>query len=423
MKNYSISAKICEEEFAEYSKRMADGFGKSDRTFINQMLAGINKSESVLLSKIARNSIEGVSVKKSIERLSRKLCAFDKKQFESNHAKLTRELLPEQKLYIVDDSEIVKPSAEKMEGIGWVADGSDGNKIKRGFFLNEIVAIDKNKQPVSVSSKLYTAGEKEFESANTITQNAISQVIKTNGGGVFVFDRGFDDVKLHSFLIKNRQKYIIRAKSSRNIVSNDLQLNIEDFAKMLKGKYAFSIKFQSGIKSHLKASFKEVYLPKMPNPTLTFVVVYGFSKDEDEPFYLLTNLPVKDKESCLWTVGAYLTRWKIEEYFKFKKQAYNFESIRVRTLAALKGLNLFLTAVITFLAILGNSTLRKTLIFLAQPITPNAVFTYYRLFAGLSVLMQKILSIAPKPIPKTKTFIPKQRDFYHYLRYVKNRAI
>ena len=72
MKDCSISAKICEEEFAEYSKRMTEGFGKSDRTFINQMLAGISKSESVLLSKIARNSIEGVSVKKSIERLSRK---------------------------------------------------------------------------------------------------------------------------------------------------------------------------------------------------------------------------------------------------------------------------------------------------------------------------------------------------------------
>jgi len=423
MNNHNTNAGICETEFAEFSRRMVNGFGKSDSTFITQMLAGISKSESVLLSDIARNSIKGVSVKKSIERFSRKLSSFDSKVFESNRIELTKELLPKDKLYIVDDSEIVKPCAMKMEGLGYVADGSDGHKVKRGFFLNEIVAIDKNKQPVSVSSQLYSAEEKAFESANTITQRAIKEVVQNTGNGAFVFDRGFDDVKLHSFLVNNRQKYIIRAKSTRNIITGDMEMNIHEFAKLLKGKYAFTIKFQRGVKSHLKASFKQVYLPKMPDTMLTFVVVYGFSKDESEPFYLLTNLPVNDKQSCLNIVGAYLTRWKIEEYFKFKKQAYKFESIRVRTLAALKSLNLFLTAAITFLAILGNSSLRKTLVFLAQPLQPKVIFIYYRLFAGLGVLLQKIFLSAQKIKPKPKSFIPKQRDFYHYLRYVKNRAI
>jgi len=423
MKNDNTNSGKCEEEFLEFSRRMADGFGKSDSRFITQMLAGISKSESVLLSDIARNSIKNVGVKKSIERFSRKLCSFDSKVFEKNRIELTKELLPKDKLYIVDDSEIVKPCAKKMEGLGYVADGSDGHKVKRGFFLNEIVAIDKNKQPVSVSSRLYSAQEKEFESANTITQKAIKQVIQNTGSGAFVFDRGFDDVKLHSFLINNRQKYVIRAKSTRNIITGDMEMNIHEFAKLLKGKYAFSINFQQGVKAHLKASFKQVYLPKMPDTILNFVVVYGFSKDESEPFYLLTNLPVNDKQSCLNIVGAYLTRWKIEEYFKFKKQAYKFESIRVRTLAALKGLNLFLTAAITFLAILGNSCLQKTLVLLAQPLQPKVTFMYYRLFAGLAVLLRKIFLSPPKIKPKPKSFIPKQRDFYHYLRYVKNQAI
>lgn len=423
MNNYSISRRICEEEFTDFSERMAEGFGKSDTTFINQMLVGIQKSESVFLSEIARNSIKGVSLKKSIERFSRKLCSIDDKKLEQNRIDFTREFLPDHKLYIVDDSEIVKPCAKKMEGLGYVADGSDGHKVKRGFFLNEIVAIDKKHQPVSVSSQLYSAAEREFESANRITQAAIKNVVQNTGSGVFVFDRGFDDVKLHNFLMKNKQKYIIRAKSSRNVISTDLELNIAEFAKMLKGKYAFSIKFQSGNKSRLKASFKEVYLPKMPDTPLIFVVVYGFSKDESEPFYLLTNLSVKDKETCLKVVGAYLTRWKIEEYFKFKKQAYRFESVRIRTLAALKTLNLFLTAAITFLAVLGNSSLNKTLVFLAQPIQSKAAFIYYRLFAGLSVLLQKDLSLLFKPKIKSKTFIPKQHDFFYYLRYVKNRSI
>lgn len=423
MSNYTTSAKICEEEFARFSKKITEGFGRSDNTFINQMLFGINKSESVLLSKIARNSVKGVGVKKTIERFSRKLNSFDGEKFEKNRLKSLEEFLPERKLYIVDDSEIVKPSAKKMEGLGFVADGSDAHKIKRGYFLNEVVAIDKNKQPVSVSSKLYTAQEKEFESANRVTQRAITQVIKNVGNGVFVFDRGFDDVKLHSFLINAKQEYIIRAKSSRNIICNDMELNIKEFCKFLKGKYAFSIKFQSGIKNHLKASFKQIYLPKMPDSPLTFVVVYGFSKDETEPFYLLTNLPVTDKESCLHIVKAYLTRWKIEEYFKFKKQAYGFEAVRIRALSALKNLNLFLTAAITFLTALGHSPLQRTLIFLSRPIKPTATFTYYRLIAGLSVIIAKTIFLFQKIASKPKTFIPKRRDFFYYLRYIKKRTI
>jgi hypothetical protein len=423
MSKYNTSVRICEEEFAGFSKKMTSGFCKTDTRFIEQMLVGINKSESVLLSEIARNSEKKVGVRKTIQRFSRKLCSFDNKKFEQNRIELVRELLPEHKLYIVDDSEIVKPSAQKMEGLGWVADGSDKHKVKRGYYLNEIVAIDKNKQPVSVSSKLYSAEEKGFESANKITQSSILQVIKTTGKGVFVFDRGFDDVKLHNFLVNNKQQYIVRAKSTRNVVCCDAEYNIDTFARMLKGKFAFSIKFQQGTKEHLKASYKEVYLPKMPHTPLNFVVVYGFSKDPNEPFYLLTNLPIKDKDSCLKVVGVYLTRWKIEEYFKFKKQAYRFESMRVRTLTALKNLNLFLTTTITFLAMLGNTTLQKNLIFLARPTTHKVTFVYYRLLAGLRILLQKTLLKLAKPNKKSDRIIPKQRDFFHYLRYVKNRAI
>jgi hypothetical protein len=423
MTKYSTSVSICEEEFAEFSKQMTCGFGKSDSTFIRQMLCGIAKSETVILSEIARNSIEHVDIKKSVERLSRKLCSFNGKQFEQNRINAVKELLPEHKLYIVDDSEIVKPCAKKMEGLGLVADGSDNHKIKSGYWLNEIAVIDKNRQPQSVSSVLYTTQEKEFESANRITQAAIQKVIKTTGNGVFVFDRGFDDVKLHRFLIKNKQGYIIRATAKRNVVCCDSELNIKEFAKLLKGKYSFSIRFQQGIKSDLKASYKTVYLPKMPETPLNFVVVYGFSKDENEPFYLLTNLPIADKESCIKIVGAYLTRWKIEEYFKFKKQAYAFENVRVRTLLALKGLNTFLTAVITFLAILCHSRLRQKLEIIAQPIKEKACFLLYRILAGLNVLLKTAqLSVAKKQ-KKAKKLQTKQRDFFHYLRYIKWRTI
>ena len=419
MKKNNIKVAVCEEKFGEFAKKMAEGFGKIQRNFIRQMLLGITKSESVLLTEIARNSINGVMVKKSVERFSRQLRKFDSEKFEKNRIDLTVEILPENKMYLVDDSEVVKPCAKKMELLEYVRDGSDGGKLKPGYHLSEIVAVDKNRQPVSVFSKLYSVAETRFESANTITQQAISKVVKTVGNGLFVFDRGFDDVKLFEFLEKKKQKYIIRATSKRDVLCKNGVFNIEEVALSFKGKFSFQIKFQSGLKENLKASYTPIFLPKMPTTPLNMVVVYGFSKEESKPFYILTNLKIKDKDDCIKVVRAYLYRWKIEEYFKFKKQAYDFEKMRVQSLRALKNLNLFLTTVITFLAILGNTPIRKDLLILARPCYPKVKFEYYRLLAGLCILARAIKLKLEKSPPKSDRHIPKQRDFFYFLRYQK----
>ena len=47
---------------------------------------------------------------------------------------------------------------------------------------------------------------------------------------------------------------------------------------------------------------------------------------------LASNIPIKSKENLIKITRCYLNRWRIEEYFKFKKQEYNFENFRVRSL-------------------------------------------------------------------------------------------
>ena len=39
----------------------------------------------------------------------------------------------------------------------------------------------------------------------------------------------------------------------------------------------------------------------------------------------------------------YFYRWRIEEYFRSKKQEYNFENVRVRRLKSINNLNIILT--------------------------------------------------------------------------------
>ena len=67
----------------------------------------------------------------------------------------------------------------------------------------------------------------------------------------------------------------------------------------------------------------------------------------------------QNKNNILQIARCYLDRWKIEEYFKFKKQEYNFENFRVRTLKSINNLNKMLTYAIGLVAMLSEKNRKK----------------------------------------------------------------
>lgn len=81
---------------------------------------------------------------------------------------------------------------------------------------------------------------------------------------------------------------------------------------------------------------------------LKLVLVYVLSQT---PMMVLTNCPVKSKADALRVVRMYFMRWRIEEYFRFKKQHLGFENIRVRTLKAMNNTKQFLSMVIALLCL------------------------------------------------------------------------
>ena len=52
----------------------------------------------------------------------------------------------------------------------------------------------------------------------------------------------------------------------------------------------------------------------------------------------LTDRKIKTKEDAI-KVRLYFYRWRVEEYFRRKKQEYDFENMIVRTLKAKNTLN------------------------------------------------------------------------------------
>ena len=68
---------------------------------------------------------------------------------------------------------------------------------------------------------------------------------------------------------------------------------------------------------------------------------------------LAANKEIKSKDDVVRVARTYFSRWKIEEYFRCKKQMFQFEKFRVRRLKAINALNFYITLCMAFLAMVS----------------------------------------------------------------------
>ena len=128
----------------------------------------------------------------------------------------------------------------------------------------------------------------------------------------------------------------------------------------------------------ITASRKDIYL----------VLVYGIT---EHPMMLATNKEIKSKEDVLRMARIYFSRWKIEEYFRCKKQMFQFENFRVRKLHAINALNFYITVCMAFLAMVSmepeSNALKIAIIKTANPVKEKVFFCCYRLAKGISGIL------------------------------------
>lgn len=116
--------------------------------------------------------------------------------------------------------------------------------------------------------------------------------------------------------------------------------------------------FDDNVEYDVYVSHTKVTLP-YNKKEYELVIVYGLS--EERPLILLTNQSIHSKEEVIKIVRLYFSRWRIEEYFRAKKQEYDFENIRVRTLKSINNLNTFLTIYLGYVGILSEKIDKKLL--------------------------------------------------------------
>ena len=124
----------------------------------------------------------------------------------------------------------------------------------------------------------------------------------------------------------------------RNFIFKNKKKNAYKESLKRKGKVKMELWFESE-KYEVSVSHTKVTLPSNKKD-YELVFVYGLS--EERTLILLTNRSIHSKEDVIKVVRLYFYRWRVEEYFRSKKQEYEFENMRVRTLKAINNLNLML---------------------------------------------------------------------------------
>ena len=394
MYNFTMNTYEMKREIVNFSKKIAEGVNKSTSKFVMDMIYGISKSKDILLSSIAGALDEKTKKSYTIDRLSDNLTNDLSSSIDKKYCNLAMDSLGENPIFLIDDSDIIKPLGKKFEDLGIVRDGSSrNNSYEKGYHHTEIVGLTKNKkQPISLFSKIHSSTQKDFVSANDITFEGIDKIVnlldKRKQKGIFVNDRGYDNNSIFNHYLEKKQYFVIRLKENRKVYRNHKWYKIATIRDSHKGKIQMKLLFQ-GEEKECFVSVIKVQITAQKK-WINLVLVYGLG---ETPMMLASNIPIKSKEDVKKIARCYLDRWRIEEYFKFKKQEYNFENFRVRTLKSINNLNKMLTYAIGLIALLsekiGKRKFVNKIIKESKSLKTNVYLWFYQVARGIYNILSK----------------------------------
>lgn len=377
-------------EILSFSNKISRKLSKPNRKFTADMTYGMLASNSCLLTDVVDQLHEDTKKINSVERLTRHLNKGIPKAALSSYLHTIRKWVPDQPVIHIDDSDIIKPDGRKFEALGLVRDGSKSTRTKnvyeKGYHVTEACVMTNSNHPVSIYSNIHSSKEKNFTSVNNVTFDAMARGKEMFGKATFVMDRGYDDNKMFLKLDELKQDYVIRLTAKRKLFFHKKWIAATELRNRRKGKITTPVFYKgkkreaylSHVKVQITASRKDIYL----------VLIYGIT---EHPMMLATNKELKSKEDVIRVARLYFSRWRIEEYFRCKKQVFQFENFRVRKLKSMNALNFYITVCMAFLALISmkaeTHALKVSIIKMAAPIKEKVQFIYYRLAKGISGIL------------------------------------
>lgn len=368
MASESKTVTVIKGQMAKFSGIISKGLSKPKQRLVKEMIYGIQAAKDIKLSGIVRALKESIPFIKTEDRLSRNLDDEDfTAEINNQICRLGGAKVMDDMVIAIDPGDIRKKYATKMEHLAKIHDGSD-HEIGEGYWLCKAVAADvEHTKVIPLYLEAYSQEAKDFRSENDQIFKVIDTVSVSLGDkGIYAIDRGGDRGKLYDkFLEEGKEKrFVIRLVKTRDLVHRGVRKNCHGMATALPCPYeAVMIKYERGKEEKVTIRYNclPVKLPTHAHP-LFLVVANGFGK---EPMMLLTSCPINTRaRETIWRIiEIYLTRWKCDESFRYIKQCYNLEDIRVRHYTSIRNMVALILAVSYFAAVyLGDNLKLKVLI-------------------------------------------------------------
>ena len=390
MLNFTTNTYTLKRDILSFTNKISNKLSKPDRKFTADITYGMLAAGSCLLTDVVDQLHEDTKKVNSVERLTRHLNKGIPNKALQSYLQTVRKWVTDEPVIHIDDSDIIKPNGYKFEALDTVRDGSKSNASKnvleKGYHVTEACVITKSNHPVSIYSRIHSSKEKGFTSINNITFDAMERGKAMFGKATFVMDRGYDDNKMFLKLDELKQDYVIRLTTKRKLLFHNKWVPATELRNRRKGKIKTPVFYKgkqreaylSHVNVKITASRKDVYL----------VLVYGIT---EHPMMLVTNKELKSKDDVIRIARLYFSRWRIEEYFRCKKQVFKFENFRVRKLKSINALNFYITLCMAFLAQISmkseTNALKVSIIKKAAPVKEKVQFHYYRLAKGISGIL------------------------------------
>ena len=178
----------------------------------------------------------------------------------------------------------------------------------------------------------------------------------TKKRGIFVYDRGGDNIEFYRHFLNKGLDFIVRLKE-RYVRSWKRNVMCGELAWQCRMLYREVVAFDHhGTEKRVTVEFGvvPVRLPDIPDRLLHMVVVRGFGK---KPMMLLTTLAKTTTREALWqVVEGYITRWRVEDTIRHVKQSYGLEDMRLFKYDKIKAMAAIVLATTYFsMAWIGNS--------------------------------------------------------------------
>jgi DDE family transposase len=383
-----------------FANQLASPFSDSRRqNFITEMVTGLIAAGHVHLTEIARGLGGEQTLHAAEKRLSRHLGSE-----HWNMSPLADELLrrsatrvTDDTLLVADTTDLAKPHARKLEGIGRVHDGSDPEgRISNGYCLFEAYVRVGTWQlfPLLIEPLKVYAGAPTGENAEIIAH--LLRIHQAVGGrGTWLLDRGFDRRELYAPLVRQRLAFVVRQKGDRHVRTSDGRVcSIEALVAEQrcprprcwpKGGQAVAV---------------EVWLPEVSDEPFLLVVGWRY-RDSERPLVLLVSPAARrSRRTARWYVRAYLKRWGVEDATREIKQHFELELFLVRTWRAIRRLLWLVAWAFWWLNLWDDESfhpLRDAV--MNHPLRLRKTVTY--LFNWIATLLRQLLHPAPAPLCNT----------------------